>query len=184
MDKNKNNTFLYTLLIGISFIFLLILLISSNTNSVEKELIIYDNINITNYQNQGSGIKIGELTLDNPSILPKKIKLENYVLCEFDNVFGSGNIDLVYRDSSNSNNIFNNGYLNNIELTPKTTSIVNLEINNIPYRFNANSEEELIGETLSLYLFEVPQESNTWNYCSDSLDKTSAKEVITATIIS
>lgn len=179
--KNSSNSILSYIILGIFILsFLLLLLFSSNTSDIEKDFNFYNKIDLDYNNLHYSNVKIGNLSLENPSFFPKRVFLDNYVLCDFENSFGYKNLELVYIGSTSStySDGFNYNYRNFVEVSGKSSLNLNLAINYLPFRFDSALEKEnIINENLTLYLFRVPQGESQWNYC-DLVDITLAEKII------
>lgn len=183
IKKNKPIIHIF-LLIFMSFIFFSLIFLSSSTNNINSTINFEKSIQIDYLPDYNSNnIVLGTLELKNTGLLPSKIKLDNYVLCQISSNYGSQTYELNYIGDKTSRDfdIFSNYNNNYIEISSKDSVKLNIVYKYI-YRLNSYvKRHNLNGSELKFYLFKVQNDDDTYNYC-DQVSKENAFSQIKVTI--
>lgn len=166
-SKESNFKLLYLLLVILCVLFLVLLLLSSSNTNIQKELNMETRVEV--YNLEASNIVFGSLEVTNPSLLPKRVNLDSYVLCNLDNMdistkLSSGQINLQY-----TNKAFRNYYYENfVDVGSNEKESLTLYTSYLPFnRFDNTFENETPIE-IKYHLFSIEEDINKWDYCIDA----------------
>lgn len=162
MEKRKINNKFHLVLIGFLLIlFFSLLLYSTVDNStINYELKSYDQNLVVEER-----LLIGKVDIKNNNVLPSKVFLKKYVVCDFSNSYPNSYIVNYVGEKIGQEyyNMFNEYQKPFIELSSKEEIKLNLVVNRFPIQKPASSDEELIQR--NLYLYELNYEEEIWNSC-------------------
>ena len=153
-------------------LFLALLFLSSGNAQVQQKYEFKDSIILNYVPDYDDRVVIGEITLKNDGVLPAKVKLKRYVICQISDYFGDRTYILDYRGKTteNYNDIFNGYFGECVEIS--AGEVLNVDI--VPqfsyYNLKTDIQRyDLNNRTLPFYLFEVEDETDSiYNYCNNA----------------
>lgn len=175
--KNKNNKTIFSqILLGfLILVFFILLFISSNNTNITKNLIL-DNSNTLNLETSKDSIEIGVLEIKNPSFLPKRVFLDNYILCSENgsSMFYDINVDYILKDTNYKSLTYDSYYYrDSLDIGSNSNINLSLVIGYYPRNFN----EENINQSFVLNLYKIEQRNIFYrDFCLNVDKKDSIKE--------
>jgi hypothetical protein len=177
MKPNNNFHILLLTIFGIIFVGTIIL---ANTQAlVDIEYDIKNEIKIRALDLHSTyNVDIGKIKVENGGIIPKKVFLPNFVVCQFSSEYGNKMYDINYLNAEMD---YTNGDKETyIEISSFETNEVVLSglVNSL--NLKEINLEYLVGEEMDFYLMEMDSYENRFTYC-DTVGPEDAVEKITVT---
>lgn len=169
-QEKKNNMHLVIISILV-IVFLVLLFLSSSQIGVSVNYGISQDI-VANSINELENIEIGNVTIINDGMLSKRVKLRNYVICDFyDDYYNSRAYDINYRGQNitqSKGEVFSSSYYGNerVDVNAKTEVDLLITVDNYYYNYaDVVKKNNLYGKIISFYLYEMPNGAYSYDYC-------------------
>ncbi len=171
MKQSKGYHLIIILVLGI--VFFALLFMSTGQNNVIQTYDFKDEIvlnYIPAYNDFGDRTIVGTLKLENTGLLPSKVKLKRYVLCQISDTYGDRTYMIDYKGkvtNSYSDMIFGSGNSLSAEVSSKEVA----EFEMVPQLYYYSIRDDIVNyglnnHTLPFYLFEV-ENANYYDYVYD-----------------
>ncbi|MCA9497389.1 MAG: hypothetical protein KC589_10700 [Nanoarchaeota archaeon] len=172
MKFNKGAGFHVILITLLVLVFFGILFVTSMNVDVEIIPDFKDEIKLTNLPDYNSNFIVGEIIVNNNGYFPSKVFLDEYVICQISDTFGTRTFQLNYKGKVNTEyaDVFKSYSQSEkyIEISGGDTAKLDVSPN-FSYDLKSDIKKyNLNGQKLPFYLFKVDKDYNSRNYYSYS----------------
>ena len=168
---NKNSILI--IIIILTIIFFSLIFVSTSQKGITVNYTFKDEVTVNSIDNQLTST-IGSVEIQNQAFLTKRVKLENYVLCLFNENIVDKTFEVYYSgDKTNryQQDIFLNYNTRSIDISSNDKSQLDMKVNRYIYDVLEDIKQyNLNNQTIDFYLFKTEETSdnyyNYYNYCN------------------
>ncbi|MFW6008529.1 MAG: hypothetical protein ACOCP8_04610 [archaeon] len=177
--KNRNSNYILIFILFLAVIFFILLFLSVSKSNIEVNYYFDDDVSFV-LNDHSNRIKIGDIEIQNNGVLPKRVVLNSYILCNFDKLdeyhrkFSQPQRVDYTGDSKVKTDIFNYKYNDVIDISSGDYKKISMT-----FSWYLNPDYFDAQENFQLYLFlnEETDKLNYYDFC-DNVDKEDAIKVI------
>jgi len=169
--NRENIHFHIILLVGFTILFFALLFLSAGTTGISTNYKLLDESEFTGALRFDTYVHIGSVDIQSTKFLPSKLKLNNYVACQFFNGVEPISYDVRYVGANSGRYdmtlSYNSQQFIELESNEKVTLQINMQSFS-PYRVDSKPEIETLDNTnVTFYIFSLDAQDSYYEACSN-----------------